>query len=249
MGIWEFPGNERKKLSSLFLNLWWSGLPGLSIRVILASEKEFESAPSVSILSNSLRLLSLRLAGDIHCKCSSILLWLHLALDCFWFFVCLFALGFFVCFKLALYYYSSSVMGLSRLLTSWLNFSGLAESWDLTMSFRFSNLMKYRFLKYSLIIVWISLVSVELFPCSFLIPLIWVLYYFWLVKARVCQSYYLFKGSALRFVDSLFLLHVLISALIFRLVLDLVCSCFSTSVTCIIKSFICVFSDFFHSEE
>lgn len=53
----------------------------------------------------------------------------------------------------------------------------------------FSNLMGYRFLKYSLITFWISLMSIAMFPYSIVILFIWLsLSSFWLVEPRVCPS-------------------------------------------------------------
>lgn len=48
--------------------------------------------------------------------------------------------------------------------------------------FRFFKLMEYRFLKHSLIAIFISLVSILMFLCSFLILLIWVISSFLLVS-------------------------------------------------------------------
>lgn len=45
----------------------------------------------------------------------------------------------------------------------------------------FSNLMGYRFLKYSLITFWISLMSIAMFPYSIVILFIWALSFFLLV--------------------------------------------------------------------
>lgn len=89
------------------------------------------------------------------------------------------------CFPLVL------VLGLFRLLIlSWLNFGGLAESRYSSISFMLH--IKHdivRLLKYFIMVLKISSSSVVMFPCSFLILLIWVLSLFLLVGPRVCHSH------------------------------------------------------------
>ena len=83
----------------------------------------------------------------------------------------------FVCFVLegALISVSVIVTGLFRLLISFCLTSGVGMLLEPSISFRFSNWMEYRFLKYSFILFCISLISVVVFPCWLLIQLIWVL--------------------------------------------------------------------------
>ncbi|KAL6093134.1 hypothetical protein STEG23_010494, partial [Scotinomys teguina] len=52
---------------------------------------------------------------------------------------------------------------------------GLYGGRNLSISSRFSNFVEYRFLKYDLMILWISSLSVVISPISFLILLIWML--------------------------------------------------------------------------
>lgn len=84
---------------------------------------------------------------------------------------------------------NSFVIGLFRLFfSSCFNISGFYKSRISSISFRFSNLMEYKFLKYSLMI------SCNFFGvcCNLLlfilILLIWVLSSFWLAGPRICQS-------------------------------------------------------------
>jgi hypothetical protein len=65
------------------------------------------------------------------------------------------------------------VIGLFKLLIwSWFNFDNIY----IFISFRFSNLMEYRFLKYVLMILSIFLVCVTMSPFSSLILLIWIFF-------------------------------------------------------------------------
>lgn len=60
-------------------------------------------------------------------------------------------------------------MGLSMLLnSSKLNLGGLNEHRNLSISFIFSNLMEYKFLKYSFIILWITFLLAVIFLCLFI---------------------------------------------------------------------------------
>lgn len=63
-----------------------------------------------------------------------------------------------------------------RLLTFCFNFASFAESRNLSISFRFSSFMEYKFLKHFLIIFWIFLVFVVMVPRLFLIVLFWILF-------------------------------------------------------------------------
>ena len=67
------------------------------------------------------------------------------------------------------------VTGLFRMLISFGLTSGVGMLLEPSISFRFSNWMEYRFLKYSFILLRISLISVVVFHLWFLIQLIWVL--------------------------------------------------------------------------
>jgi hypothetical protein len=62
-----------------------------------------------------------------------------------------------------------------RFISFWFNFGGSNGTRNLSLYSRFSNFFGYRFSKCSLMILWISLVFVVLFPFSPLILLIWVL--------------------------------------------------------------------------
>lgn len=84
---------------------------------------------------------------------------------------------------------NSFVIGLFRLFfSSWFNISGFDESRISSISFRFSNLMEYRFLKCSLMISWNFFGVCCNLSLLVLILLIWVLSSFWLAGPRICQS-------------------------------------------------------------
>ena len=68
------------------------------------------------------------------------------------------------------------------LISSWLSFGHSHDFRYSSISFRFSNLIKYRFLKYSHIVFWVFLLSVVIFPFSSLILLIWSCSLFLLVN-------------------------------------------------------------------
>lgn len=114
---------------------------------------------------------------------------------------------YFLSWKSFYYYFNLFLaMGLFRLLnSSCYNVGGLAKSKNSAINFMFFSLMEMYYLKYSFIISWISLVSVEMFLCLCLIVLVWVVSIFLLVSwaSRYINLIYLFKEPVLSFVNSL----------------------------------------------
>jgi hypothetical protein len=139
------------------------------------------------------------------------------------------------------------VIGLFRwLISSWFNFLWLYASRNLSISRRLSSLLEYKFPKYSLMILWISLEFVVMFPISPLILLLWIFSLCFVMLAKDLSVLLIFSKNQL-FVSLILCIHFLVlislvSALIFiislhLLVSYLICSCFSRSLRCIVRLF------------
>ena len=88
------------------------------------------------------------------------------------------------------------IIGLFNLLIwSWLNFGVQYLSRKLSISFKFYNLVEYRFLNYDLKSLWISPVSVVISSYSVLILFVWIL--------TLCLLVSLDKDTTLCLIDSL----------------------------------------------
>jgi hypothetical protein len=130
------------------------------------------------------------------------------------------------------------------LISSCFNLCRSNASSNLSIFSKFGSSLKYKFLKYSLNILWSLLVFVMIFPFSLLILLTWVFYFFLLVSLVKGLSI-LFTSSKNQLFVSLILCIVvlasiwLISTLIFfisfwQLILGLTRSYFSKSLRCIL---------------
>ena len=110
---------------------------------------------------------------------------------------------------------SSCTIGLFRLsISSWLSFGDSQDFRYSSISSRFSNLVEYRFLKYSHMIVWIFSLSVVIFPLSSQILLIWSCSFFLLVNwARGLSILFILSKNQL--LDSL-IFFVLFSLFLFH---------------------------------
>lgn len=152
-----------------------------------------------------------KILGSISCR--SVKVWCNSAVN-----PIVPGLFFFSLRRIFIFTSNSFVIGLFRFFfSSWFYISGFYESRISSISFRFSNLMEYNFLKYSLMI------SCNFFGvcCNLLlfilILLIWVLSSFWLAGPRICQSCLSSQNktkqpllqNALRFFDSLYCIFCL----------------------------------------
>jgi hypothetical protein len=144
------------------------------------------------------------------------------------------------------------------LISSWFNFVWLYASRNLSISFRFFSLFDYKFSMYSLMILWILLVSVVM-PFLSIILLIWVFSLLCFVMLAKDFSILLIFSknqvfvSLIAYIGFFLVSNSLISALIFiislrLLVWGLVYSCFSRSLRYIIR-FIWEVSVFFKADQ